>query len=208
MKKRLKLKPFVVPMIYLVFVIALLATVFVSRKQYKEQEDNTIYVTSSILDSYVPVVNLDAQIVRPYLDNTITIGINYYSSTDPEDEQAKSIVYYAGTYMPNSGIDYVSSNVFDVVSILDGEVIEVKEEELLGKSVTIRHDNDLISVYQGLSEVSVEKNEQVSIGQTIGKSGTSELNKDLGNHLHFELMYKGQTVDPENYYDKKISELN
>ena len=35
----------------------------------------------------------------------------------------------------------------------------------------------------------------------------NELNKNLGNHLHFELMFKGQTVDPENYYDKKISEL-
>ena len=109
--------------------------------------------------------------------------------------------------MPNSGIDYVLPEKFDVLSILDGEVIEVKEEELLGKSITIRHDTDLISVYQGLSEITVEKNEHVSIGQIIGKSGTNELNKNLGNHLHFELMYKGQTVDPEDYYDKKISEL-
>ena len=41
----------------------------------------------------------------------------------------------------------------------------------------------------------------------IGKSSTSNLDKDLGSHLYFELIVNGKTVDPENYFDKSLSEL-
>ena len=83
----------------------------------------------------------------------------------------------------------------------------MKDDELLGKIVEIKHNNDVISVYQSLGEVSVKKGDAVSQGQNIGKSGTSNISKDLGSHLHFELIVKGQTVNPEEYYDKNISEL-
>jgi len=209
MKRKLKLRPFVIPLIYTLFVITLLTTVFINNKSYKKDKDenNLTYVSSSIFDTYTPVINTEAKILRPYTSSDVTIGKDYYSSNDNQETQNNSIIYYSNTYMPNSGIDYVLDKTFDVQVILDGEVIEVKDEELLGKTVTIRHTTDLISIYQSLSEVSVEKGEQVSIGQVIGKSGTNELSKDLGNHLHFELIYKGQNVDPENYFDKKISEL-
>lgn len=110
--------------------------------------------------------------------------------------------------MQNSGIDLSSGNVFDVVSILDGEVISVKEDELLGKIVEIRHENELISVYQSLSEINVKENDKVLANQVIGKSGESNVNKDLGNHLHFELYHHGKVVNPINYFDKNVDELN
>ncbi len=208
MKKRLKLKPFVLPAVYCILVGVLLLTVLLSKNTLKgEKEDNTTYVTGSILDSYVPVINLETTILRPYTKEDITIGKNFYNYDDEQENQTNSIIYYENTYMQNSGVDYIASDAFDVVSILDGEVIEVKKEELLGNIVTIRHDGDIISVYQSLSEVSVQKGEQVTRGQTIGKSGNSELMKELSNHLHFELMLKGQIVDPENYFDKKLSEI-
>lgn len=206
MKKRLKLKPFVLPAVYSLLVVFLLITIVVSQKTLiVEKEDETVYVTGSILDSYVPVINLETTIMRPYSQVDVTIGKDFYNYED--EDQTNSIVYYENTYMQNSGIDYVKAETFEVLSILDGEVIEVKKEELLGHIVTIRHDRDLISVYQSLSEVNVEKGEQVTRGQIIGKSGTSTLNKELNNHLHFELMLKGQLVDPENYFDKKLSEI-
>lgn len=58
--------------------------------------------------------------------------------------------------MPNSGVDYGGKENFEVVSILDGTVIDVKEDDLLGKIVEIRHSNEMISVYQSLSEVTVK----------------------------------------------------
>ena len=208
MKKRLKLKPFVLPMIYSVFVLILLVAVFITRSQFVVEKDNDeTYVTGSILDSYVPVINLDVTITRPYTNEDVKIGKDFYSYEDDSNNQTNSIVLYENTYMQNSGIDYVSENTFDVVAILDGEVIEIKNEELLGTVVTIRHDNDIISVYQSLGEVSVENGEKVTQGQIIGKSGTSVINKELNNHLHFELVIQGALKDPENYFDKKLNEI-
>ena len=38
----------------------------------------------------------------------------------------------------------------------------------------------------------------------IGKSGTNSIDKELGNHLHFELYLNSQVVNPEDYFDKEI----
>lgn len=209
MKKRLYLKPYVIPVVYSLFVIALIISVFVAVNQ-SDDEENSTYVSGTILDENIPVINQNPEVLvtRPYNQPTVTIGKDYYDYQGSEEEQQNSILYHEGIYLQNTGIDYVSSETFDVLSILDGEVIEVKEEELLGKSVTIQHNNNVISVYQSLSEVSVKKGDQVKLGQAIGKSGTSELGSSLGNRLHFELTIGGELVDPENYFGKKVSELN
>lgn len=155
----------------------------------------------------VPVVSTQTAIVRPYLDASVSIGKTFYDYEGTSEEQEKSIIYYEDTYMQNSGVDYVSTNSFDVVSILDGTVISVEENEILGTTIEIRHSNNLISVYQSLSEVQVEENMTVIQGQILAKSGTSNINKDLGNHLHFELYYNGKIVNPEEYYNRNVDEL-
>lgn len=208
MKKKLVLKPFVLPAVYSVLVVALVLTVYLTTKPITVEDDNYTYVSGTILDEYVPVVNTDITILKPYTNESVKIGKNYYDYKSQEDEQQNSIIYHENTYIQNTGIDYTLEEKFDVISILDGEVIEVEEKELLGKSVTIRHENEIISVYQSLSETSVKKGDQVTAGQVIGKSGTSEINKDLGNHIHFELTVKGELVDPENYLGKKLTEIN
>ena len=64
--------------------------------------------------------------------------------------------------------------------------------------------NNYTSIYQSLSEVSVKKGDKVTAGQVIGKSGQNTLDKDMGNHLHFELYIRGEVVDPLNYLDKQV----
>ena len=118
----------------------------------------------------------------------------------------KSLIIYKDTYMQNSGVDYKFNESFDIVSILDGTVIEVTDNEILGKTIKIRHSNDLISTYQCLSEVSVNKDDTVLRGQVIAKSGTSNLyNNDY--NLHFELSYQGKNINPEESYNKTEGEL-
>ena len=102
-------------------------------------------------------------------------------------------------------MDFGLADTFDVVSVLDGTVLDVREDELLGNIVEIKHDNDLISSYQSLSEVKVKKNDTVKQGQVIGKSGTNTIDQDMGNHLHFELYKSGEIVDPSKYFDQVIT---
>ena len=88
--------------------------------------------------------------------------------------------------MQNSGTDYTLKEVFDVVSVLDGTVIEVSDNKVLGKTVKIKHSNELTSTYQSLSEVNVKKDDTIKRGELIGKSGTNAIyTKDY--NLHFEL---------------------
>ena len=91
--------------------------------------------------------------------------------------------------------------------MLDGTVTSIKDDKSLGKIVEVTHSNDMISIYQSLSEVNVVENQEIKQGMIVGKSGTCNLEKDLNNHLHFELIVKGLVVNPENYYDKKVSEI-
>lgn len=205
MKKRLVLKPFVIPTLYSIFAIVVIVSLFLSIDIIDEKDQMT-YVSGAILDEYVPVVNVEETIKKPFVDEKVVINNNYYDYKASEDEQKNSILYYENTYLQNTGINYNSDNVFDVISILSGEVIEVESKELLGKSVTIRHDNELISVYQSLGETTVKKGDKVTTGQVIGKSGTCDLIQN-NNNLHFELYVNGTIADPEDYYNKKLNEF-
>lgn len=207
MKKRLVLKPFVIPTLYSIFAIVVIVSLFLSIEVIDEK-DSVTYVSGAILDEYVPMISVEEEkISKPFTDQTVTISKNFYDYQSNDEEQTNSILYHENTYIQNTGINYQSENTFDVISITGGEVIEVEEKELLGKSVTIRHDNQLISVYQSLNDIVVKKGEKVTTGQVIGKSGSCDLITDSKNNLHFELYVNGMIVDPENYYDKKLSEF-
>jgi stage II sporulation protein Q len=211
MSHKRKLKPFVIPMLYSIAFIAFLVSIFFLRETlntpvFKEDED-FIYVNKTILDDTVPVVNQSENISRPYKDNKVKIVKYFYDKGDEISKQQESILYYENTYMQNSGVDYGGVEKFEVVAILDGNVINVNEDNLLGKIIEIRHNNELISVYQSLSEVTIKQGDSVKQGQTIGKSGTNNISADLKDHLHFEVLFNGKVLDPESIYDKTIADL-
>ena len=172
-------------------------------------DKNFQYVNSSIVTSNIPVAKeeTDAVISKPYTTDKIEILKKFYDKGATDEEKEKSLIYYNDTYMQNSGILYKSEEQFDVVSILDGTVIDVKKDEVLGNVVEIKHSNNLISTYEGLSEVTVKKDQTVTQGQSLGKSGKIELEEPIENALLFELIRDGKYVNPVDYFDKKLSEL-
>lgn len=208
--KKLKLKKNVIIIgIYaIVFVLTGIGAFVVSQNMKKTdtEPEEIEYVNQSILtQDDIQVLNEDIKIIKPYTNEAIQIAKYYYDYQADNASQEKSILYHENTYIQNSGMDFTLEETFEVVSILDGTVVDVKDDELLGKVVEIKHDNDFVSSYQSLSEVSVKKNDTVKQGQVIGKSGTNTLDKELGNHLHFELYKAGQVVDPNQYFDKSIT---
>lgn len=203
-----RLKRSVIYAVYALGIISLIGTIYLiegamSNNSFKDDEEYD-YVSKTVFDTTVPVVNEVKELTRPYKDQDITILRSYYDYKADSASQEKSLIYYEGTYLQSSGVSYGRNDIFEVVSIKDGTVTEVKEDELLGNIVQIKHNDDTVSIYQGLSEVVVEKDEIVTRGQTIAKSGTSNVEKDLGNHVHFELIVSGNTVNPEEYFSKNI----
>ena len=84
---------------------------------------------------------------------------------------------------------------------------DIKEDEMLGKIVEIKHNNELVSSYTGLSIVNVQKGENITKGMKIGVSGTNKVNESLGNHLHFEIYQNGVNIDPLKVLGKKIGDF-
>ena len=218
--KRRKLKPFVVPMMYVLSIAMLVGSVYAIERLVNKavfEESNVDEVEEVILrndDDYnydnnadVPVVNEDVVVKRPYTNGNVSIVKNFYDYQAEASKQEESIVYYGNTYMQNSGVDYGMNGEFEVVSILDGTVTEVIDDEIMGKTVKIKHSNDLISVYQSLGSTDVNVDDVVTQGMVIGMSGEANVSPELGNHLHFELYYQGSVVNPENYYERLVSEL-
>lgn len=208
-----KLKKPVMYGIYVSAIVLVLGAIYLienslTKGNFKEdKKDSPSHVSETIFEEEVPVVGEETKIIRPYSDAEITILKNYYDYQADQNNQINSILYHEDTYLQNSGVSYGKKEVFDVVSILDGTVVDVKEDSLLGKIVQIEHSNEMISIYGSLSEVSVKKGDTIKQGIVIGKSGTNNIAADLGNHLDLELIIKGQTVNPESYYDKSVSEI-
>lgn len=214
MKKR-KLKSYVLPAAYGVMCSLLIITLMLVQteetKEVSKNDDNYTYVNSSIVSKTVPTISdsNEKQVVvsKPYSNEKVTVYKKYYDDKMEEGEIKNSILFYNNTYVQNTGILYKCDEEFDVISILDGIVVDVKTDDTLGNIVEIKHENNIISTYEGLKNVTVKKNQTISQGDIIGKSGSIKVDGGLENSMLFELIYNGKLVNPENYYNKKINEL-
>lgn len=205
-----RIKKSVIYGVYSLGIIALVGTIYLIEGAIWKgnfQEDDSVYVSKTIFDDSIPVIATDVKIMRPYSDAEIKMVKNYYDYQADEESQKNAIIFHEDTYMQSSGVAYGGKVNFEVKSVLDGTVVDVKEDKLLGKIVEIKHSNDVISIYQSLSEVTVTKDAVVKQGDIIGKSGTANISTELGDHLYFELIVKGTTVNPEAYFDKLMKEI-
>lgn len=208
MKKRVVLKPYVLPTVFVVASILILAGIYVIGDISISEGQDIKYVSDEIIEHTIPVIETEPLILSPFIGEDVALSRGFYDYSATTEEQEKSLVGYDGTYMQNSGVDYTSSNVFPIVSVLDGTVIEILDTELFGKKISIKHNNNIISSYQGVSDIKVSVDDNVLQGQEIAVSGTSVINKDLGNHLHFELYNNGNIINPITAIGKKVSEIN
>ena len=209
MKRRRRLRKYVIPTICLMLVCTI---IFSSYKMYQiltagvpvvnpTPKDNTSEVNNSGDDTNItPTVSVTKNIIRPYTSTDVTATIPYYNIDGTNDEQAAALIYYEGIYMQNTGVLYTSNNAFDVVSILDGTVKNIKEDSLMGNIVEIEHTNNLTTVYQSLGEVKVKVGDTVKQGDIIATSGQNKITTDTSNALHFEVFYKGEVFNPEEFY--------
>ena len=167
------------------------------------------YVSKSIFDyeEQIKVVSTGEKILKPYSDSTVKIVKDYYDYSADAAKQENSLIFYENTYIPSSGVAYSNGNTFDVLSVLEGTVKEVKEDPTLGNTITIEHNNGITSVYQSVTNITVKEGDKINAGFVIATSGMSNISAELNNHLYFELIIDGVCVNPENYYDKLISEL-
>lgn len=120
-----------------------------------------------------------------------------------KDYSSTNLMYNAtlNRWESHKSIDFSANSGDNVLAIADGVVKQVYTNYLEGTVVVIEHSNNLQSLYSSLSsDVTVKVGDNVSQGDVIGKVGdTAKSEFASESHLHFELFYNGEKVDPSQY---------
>ena len=213
MKKR-KLKGFVLPTVYILVIgvlfisISFLGNTLQSQLNY----DEDLAANALQEEDATPVIKneeevKESKIVKPFTSEKVSVSKSYYSKEDDEKTQQNSLVYYEQTYLQNSGILYSADETFDIINVYDGTVTNVSKDEILGNVVEITHNPNLKTVYYSLGEIAVAKDDVITGGTIIGKSGDNLLDDEKDNCLLFEVYYNGNAIDPEEFYSMDITKL-
>ena len=95
----------------------------------------------------------------------------------------------------HQGIDFPKQTGEPVLSSAEGKVLYAGSQfSGYGKMIIIEHQYQWASLYAHLSKISVKPGHYVKKAQKIGEVGNT--GRSLGPHLHFEIMYKKQPLNP------------
>ena len=98
----------------------------------------------------------------------------------------------------HQGIDLVANKGTPVLSSHSGRVVYAGQRlSGYGKVVVVEYSEYWSSLYAHLESLKVKNGQTVRQGQVLGTVGNT--GKARGVHLHFELIYKKQPVNPLNY---------
>ncbi len=169
------------------------------------------YTLDNVFEGNVmPVVKQEPtyeSIIKPYLTDNVKIGRYFYDFESDEKKQEESLILYGDTYMQNTGVDYVCKDKFDVVAVLAGEVISIEDSEIYGKVLTIKHNDNLKTIYSNITDVLVTVGYYAHQGEIIAASKKSSIDNNDNSMLHFEVYYKDNLIDPESIYTLSVSEF-
>ena len=98
----------------------------------------------------------------------------------------------------HAGIDLTNAVGSPVMASKSGRVFFAGDDPGYGHYVEIRHPDGLLTRYAHLSRIQVKEGEWVHQHQVIGASGkTGNANQPvITPHLHFEIRYQNQPLDP------------
>lgn len=111
---------------------------------------------------------------------------------------------FTGRSKRHTGVDFAMKPGFPIYATGDGVVESVKFELFgYGNQVVIDHGFGYKTRYAHLKSVGVGEGMKVKRGECIGLSGNS--GRSSGPHLHYEVLYMGNHVNPANYFDLSIT---
>lgn len=84
-----------------------------------------------------------------------------------------------------------------VMSILDGAVIFSEWSSQYGYTIVVQHNNDIISIYKHNQKLLKKIGDTIKAGTPIAMIGDNSNSTKV--QLHFELWYKGESVNPIHY---------
>lgn len=104
---------------------------------------------------------------------------------------------FSGKLARHMGMDFAGREGSDVLSVAAGIVSEAGPRHGYGNLVEINHGNGYTTRYGHNKSVLVNVGDKVSKGERIALMGST--GRSTGPHVHFEVLYNGQLVNPAQY---------
>ena len=158
-----------------------------------ESEDDILMAGDSGL---VHTLKMDISDMEP-VDIQLTDAGNNKYFVFPTPEYARPSSHFGPRRRRfHYGLDLAMPTGEPIYAAFDGVVRFSKYNSSYGHLIVIRHDNGLETYYAHLSKRHVTPGTRVKAGEEIGLCGNT--GRSRGSHLHFEIRYNGNALNPEN----------
>jgi len=104
---------------------------------------------------------------------------------------------FTGKNAMHEGVDFMVPEGSPILASASGIVVYSDSHPQYGNMVEIDHGNDIVTRYAHASRLLVKVGQIVRRGQEIAKVGNT--GRSTGNHLHFEVRYKGLAQNPARF---------
>ena len=153
----------------------------VENKEYSEETQNSISVIEH----------------NNEMQNKETIRVNGFFISYPFEKNASP--YSLGEYA-HKGIDIIADKGTKVLAVADGKVTKAEFNSAYGYHIVMEHTDGYETLYAHLQEMKVDVGDTIVTGEEIGTVGATGM--ATGPHLHLELHYNGEPVNPLEYINE------
>ncbi|MGF1766714.1 murein hydrolase activator NlpD [Enterovibrio makurazakiensis] len=108
---------------------------------------------------------------------------------------------FSSSELGNKGVDIAGKRGQSISAAADGKVVYAGNAlRGYGNLIIIKHNDDYLSAYAHNDRIFVSERQSIKKGQKIASMGSSGTNSV---RLHFEIRYKGKSVNPLRYLPKR-----
>jgi murein DD-endopeptidase MepM/ murein hydrolase activator NlpD len=176
-------------------------------QQYAKTSDKKLDSVPITSDADLFKISKDDSLFRKQVEDEDQFNLLYQETTS-EDNILKNTAFFPPVNgvitekfdrdKGHFGVDFAAPQDVGIKATLDGMVVEASWNISTGYVIIIQHKNNLISIYKHNSVLLKKIGKFVRAGEVIAIIGeTGEFSH--GPHLHFELWYEGNPLNPEEY---------
>ncbi len=161
-----------------------------------ESMDQQLSSLSALLnDRNDKLLALETMLMQVRLDKKLISAVSPISEGWNSSNFGWRLDPFTGKNAMHEGVDFVVSEGTPILAAASGIVVYSDYHEQYGNMIEIDHGNDIVTRYAHASKRLVNAGLVVRRGQEIAKVGST--GRSTGNHMHFEVRYKGIAQNPE-----------
>ncbi len=171
---------------------------------FEDLDKNTATLETNQIELQLVKTNTEDSLLRVLVDEE-----DKYNAFELEGQRFTTVLFPPvkgglssryDTENKHYGVDIVMPENSPVHSISEGIVVFAEWTSETGFVIIIEHLNGLTSIYKHNSSIIKVQGDRIETGEIIAFTGNTG-SLTTGPHLHFELWYQGEPVDPESYIE-------